>query len=111
MCISQRINQGRRIAEQAQGALFTHYGISGPGIMDMSKRIVECLPKVSVQIRIDFKPRHTPEELDTILLSQMKRHGSKAMKSCLTFSSGEISPVLLNLCNIDPQKGIPNNDV
>lgn len=96
---------GRRIAEQLGEALFTHYGISGPGIMDMSKRIVECLPKGSVQIRIDFKPRHTPEELDTILLSQMKRHGSKAMKSCLTFFIPEkLAPVLLNLCNIDPQK-------
>lgn len=96
---------GRRIAEQFGEALFTHYGVSGPTILDMSKRIVECLPKGSVQIHIDLKPHHTLEELDTILLSQMKRHGSKAMKSCLTFFIPEkLASVLLNLCNIDPQK-------
>lgn len=96
---------GRRIAEQFGEALFTHYGISGPSILDMSKRIVECLPKGSVQIHIDFKPHHTLEELDTILLSQLKRHGIKAMKSCLTFFIPEkLATVLLNLCNMDPQK-------
>lgn len=96
---------GKKIAEQFGEALFTHYGVSGPTILDMSKRIVGCLPNGSVQIRIDFKPRHTSEELDTILLNQIKRHGNKAIKSCLTFFIPEkLAPVLLNLCNIEPHK-------
>ena len=96
---------GKKIAEQFGEALFTHYGISGPNILDMSKRVVECLPNGSVQIHIDFKPHHTSEELDKILLNQIKRHGNKAIKSCLTFFIPEkLAPILLNLCNIEPQK-------
>ncbi len=96
---------GKRIAEQFGEALFTHYGISGPCILDISKCIVECLPAGPVGIRLDFKPRYTFEELDGILLQQIKRHGSKAIKSCLTFFIPEkLVPILLNLCNIELQK-------
>lgn len=96
---------GKKIAEQFGEALFTHYGVSGPTILDMSKRIVECLPQGFVQIRIDLKPKHTPEELEDILLDQFKRHGSKAMKSCLAFFIPEkLTPIFMNLCNIEPQK-------
>lgn len=96
---------GKKIAAQFGEALFTHYGISGPAILDMSKRIVGCLPNGPVQIHIDLKPRHTPEDIENILLDQMKRHGSKAIKSCLTFFIPEkLVPVLLNLCGTDPHK-------
>lgn len=77
----------------------------------MSKRLVECFPVGPVEIRIDFKPGYTSEELDDILLDQIKRHGSKAIKSCLTFFVPEkLTPVLLNLCNMDHQKkGVSNH--
>lgn len=97
--------KGKKIAEQFGEALFTHYGISGPAILDISKLLVECLPEGPIQIRVDFKPTYAHEELDKILVNQIKRHGGKAMKSCMTFFVPEkLSPMLLNLSNIDPQK-------
>lgn len=97
--------QGKKIAEQFGEALFTHYGISGPAILDMSKRIAERLPHGPVQIRLDLKPHHTQEELDTILVGQIKRHGGKAIKSCLTFFVPEkLAPVLLDACSIEHKK-------
>ena len=96
---------GKKIVEHFGEALFTHYGISGPAVLDMSKRIVECLPQGHVRLYVDFKPKHTSEELDKILLSQVNRQGSKSVKSCLTFFIPErLALVLLNLCNIEPQK-------
>lgn len=96
---------GKKIAGQFGEALFTHYGVSGPTILDMSKRIVECLSNGHVPIRIDFKPHHTSEELDKILVNQIKRQGNKAIKSCLVFFIPEkLAPVLLNLCDIEPHK-------
>lgn len=96
---------GKKIAEQFGEALFTHYGMSGPSILDMSKRIVECLPDGAVQIHIDFKPKYTLKELEGVLLDQIKRYGGKAMKSCLSFFIPvKLTPVFLNLCNIEPQK-------
>ncbi|MBI2471430.1 MAG: NAD(P)/FAD-dependent oxidoreductase [Planctomycetes bacterium] len=80
-------------------------GISGPAILDISKRLVECLPNGSIQIHIDFKPNRSTEELDSILLNQIKRQGSKAVKSCLTiFVPEKLAPVLLIMCNIEPHK-------
>ncbi|MGQ3683573.1 MAG: NAD(P)/FAD-dependent oxidoreductase [Candidatus Loosdrechtia sp.] len=97
----------KKIAEHFGEALFTHYGISGPAILDMSKRLVEHLPNGSIQIRIDFKPHHTMEELEEILLNQIRRHGSKAIKSCLTYFIPEkLAPLFLNLCTIDPMKKV-----
>ncbi len=96
---------GKKIAEQFGEALFTHYGISGPCILDMSKRFVECLPNGSIQIHIDFKPNYTFEKLDNVLLERIKRNGSKAIKSCLTFFVPEkLVPILLNMCNSESQK-------
>lgn len=99
--------RGKKIMEHFGESLFTHYGISGPSILDMSKRIVECLPNGIVQIHIDFKPHHSSEELDKILINQIKRHGSKVIKSCLTFFIPEkLVPILLNLCNIESHKKV-----
>lgn len=97
--------QGKKIAEHLGEALFTHYGISGPAVLDMSKRLVEHLPNGPIQIRIDFKPHHTIEELGDILLNQIRRYGGKAIKSCLTFFIPEkLTPLFLNLCTIEPLK-------
>jgi predicted Rossmann fold flavoprotein len=95
----------KKIAEHFGEALFTHYGISGPAILDMSKQLVECLPNGFIQIHIDFKPNRSTEELDSILLNQIKRQGGKAVKSCLTiFVPEKLAPILLGLCNIEPHK-------
>lgn len=97
--------RGKKIAEQYGEALFTHYGISGPAILDVSKRLVECLPNGPIQMRIDFKPRQSVEELDRILLDHIKRQGSKGVKSCLTFFVPEkLAPIMLGFCAIEPQK-------
>jgi len=97
--------RNKKIVEHFGEALFTHYGISGPAILDMSKRLVECLPNGFIQIYIDFKPNRSTEELDSILVNQIKRQGGKAVKSCLTiFVPEKLAPVLLSLCNIEPHK-------
>ena len=95
----------KKIAEHFGEALFTHYGISGPAILDISKRLVECLPNGFIQIHIDFKPNRSTEELDSILLNQIKRHGGKAIKACLTiFVPEKLVTILLGQCNIELQK-------
>jgi len=97
--------RNKKIVEHFGEALFTHYGISGPAILDMSKRLVECLPNGFIQIYIDCKPNRSTEELDSILVNQIKRQGGKAVKSCLTiFVPEKLAPVLLSLCNIEPHK-------
>ncbi|HHT9126649.1 MAG TPA: NAD(P)/FAD-dependent oxidoreductase [Candidatus Brocadiia bacterium] len=90
------------IAEQFGEALFTHYGISGPTILDMSKKIVESLPSGPVTLRIDLKPYSTQEELDNTILYHLKKHGGKQIKNALDgFLSPRLAPTLLKICEID----------
>lgn len=97
--------RNKKIAEHFGEALFTHYGISGPAILDISKTIVECLSSGPVQLHIDFKPNHALEKLDETLQHQIRKFGSKTIKSCLTlFISEKVAHVFLGICNIDPQK-------
>lgn len=97
--------RNKKIAEQFGEALFTHYGISGPAILDISKTIVAFLPDGPVQLHIDFKPNHALEKLDETLLHQIRKFGSKTIKSCLTlFVPEKVAHVFLGICNVDPQK-------
>lgn len=97
--------RNKKVAEHFGEALFTHYGISGPAILDISKTIVECLSNGPVQLHIDFKPNHALEKLDETLLHQIRKFGSKTIKSCLTlFISEKVAHVFLGICNVDPQK-------
>ncbi|MBM4046928.1 MAG: aminoacetone oxidase family FAD-binding enzyme, partial [Planctomycetes bacterium] len=114
--------EGRVIAEQLGEALFTHYGISGPLILDMSRRIVEAMareragalipeprtdnpkPKTAI-LRLDLKPHATPEELDRKLLDELGKFGGKRVKNALSgFLPANLLPVLLRLAEIDPEK-------
>ena len=97
--------QGRKIAQHFGEALFTHYGISGPAILSISKRIMENYGNGAVRISIDFKPNMPPAELTTQLVKKINANGGKAIKTCLTYFVPEkLSPLLLNICGIDEKK-------
>ncbi|MEZ6232508.1 MAG: NAD(P)/FAD-dependent oxidoreductase [Candidatus Brocadiaceae bacterium] len=99
--------RNKKIAEGFGEALFTHYGISGPAILDMSKCIVECLSCGPVQLYMDLKPHHTLEELEAVFLSKVKGNGGKAIKTCLTnFIPEKVVRVFLELCSIEPGKKV-----
>lgn len=94
--------KGICVAEQFGEALFTHYGISGPTILDISKKIVESLPNGSVTLSIDLKPYSTQDELDDALLYHLKKYGGKQIKNALDgFLSPRLVPALLKICEID----------
>jgi len=46
----------KKIDEKFGEMLFTHFGVSGPIILDLSKRIGELMPKGEVTLKIDLKP-------------------------------------------------------
>ncbi|WP_347275525.1 NAD(P)/FAD-dependent oxidoreductase [Candidatus Kuenenia sp.] len=97
--------QGRKIAQHFGEALFTHYGISGPAILSISKRIMKNYGNGAVRISIDFKPNMSPAELTAQLVKKINANGGKAIKTSLTYFVPEkLSPLLLNICGIDEKK-------
>lgn len=85
--------------------LFTHFGLSGPIILDASKKIGELLKKGEVVVAVDFKPALDFIQLDKRLRRDFEENRKKDFKNYLP----ELLPqkmvgTFLELSKIDPHK-------
>lgn len=80
--------------------LFTHYGISGPTVFELSAYLNKILlPKEGHRVFIDFLPKVPQEELKEILITSQKNN--KQIVSVLTdYLPKKLSVALLNDINI-----------
>jgi predicted Rossmann fold flavoprotein len=74
---------GRRFARQFGEMLFTHFGISGPIVLTMSREIVKRLPKYRVTVAINFKPALSEKQLEQRLLREFELHGRMSYKNIM----------------------------
>ena len=99
---------GKIIDEQFGEMLFTHFGVSGPIILTLSRAVAKLLDeKFFVELAINLKPALTPEQLDARILRDFKKFQHKAIKNSL----GELLPKklispILDLSYIDEDKKI-----
>jgi len=64
--------------------LFTHFGLSGPIILDLSRDAVIAMKENKfVEITLDMKPALDNEKLDARLLRELDFHGKSKLKSML----------------------------
>ena len=68
--------------------LFTHFGVSGPAILNMSSDIRELLTYGAVEISLDLLPRHDYSTLNAALQELFKKWANKKFKNVL----GELIP-------------------
>jgi predicted Rossmann fold flavoprotein len=96
----------RKKSEEFGEMLFTHYGLSGPVILSLSRLIVDALhEKRNIQIAIDLKPALDDKKLNNRLLRDFKEHGKKKFKTILNYLlPRKLIPVCISLTNIDPEK-------
>lgn len=64
----------RKRAEQEGDIMFTHRGVTGPAIHEISREIPRDIGSRDGWIEIDFTPGRTETEVDEELLRQMKEH-------------------------------------
>ena len=74
---------GEQIGQEFGEMLFTHFGLSGPVVLTLSKRAVDALPKGQVSLSINLKPALTAEELDTRLQRELQDHGRRQVHNML----------------------------
>jgi predicted Rossmann fold flavoprotein len=87
--------------------LFTHFGISGPIVLDASKNIGELLKKGEVEIQIDLKPALDFPKLDQRLLRDFKENINKDFINYLPeLLPQKIIGTIIKLSAIDPRKKI-----
>ena len=85
--------------------LFTHFGLSGPIVLETSKKIGELLKNGKVEIQVDFKPALDFVQLDKRLQRDFEENRKKDFKNYLPeLLPQKMIETFLNLSGIDPHK-------
>ncbi len=97
---------GKKLKEEFGEMLFTHFGLSGPIILSLSRFIVEELIKGhKVEVSVDLKPALDEVKLDNRLLRDLDEHGKKKMDNIFRmWLPSSLVPVFLKELGIDSQK-------
>jgi len=97
---------GKKLSLPQGNLLLTHFGVSGPVILDMSHDIIGLMDKHSdLKLYIDFKPGIKVENLGAQLMDDFQKHTKKSVKNYLKIHlpNSTIIPILNNI-PIDPEK-------
>jgi predicted Rossmann fold flavoprotein len=102
------IFQGNKKQESRFGEmLFTHFGLTGPIILDVSKSVGQLLEKGEVKIKVDLKPALDFEKMETRLKRDFIEFSNKNFENYLPeLLPKKMIAVLINLASIDGQKKI-----
>jgi len=86
--------------------LFTHFGLSGPIILTLSRFIVEeIIDNNKIYVSIDLKPALDSTKLDNRLLRDLNEYGKKQIENIFKlWLPAKLIPVFIKECNIDPNK-------
>ena len=83
--------------------LFTHFGLSGPAILNMSAEIGQLLKFGDVVISLDLLPEHDYSTLNDALQKLFKKEDVKKFKNAITnLIPAAFVPIILERSNIDP---------
>lgn len=87
--------------------MFTHFGLTGPIILDMSKKVGELMEKGEVIVSIDLKPALTHEQLDARLQRDFKENSNKDFINYLPeLLPQKMITAIMTISGIDPRKKI-----
>ncbi len=97
---------GKKEAEDFGEMIFTHFGLSGPIILTLSRTVVDALQQKNiVEISIDLKPALDEQKLDKRLIRDLNEHGKKQFSNILRhWLPSKLVPVFLELLTFDSEK-------
>ena len=98
--------EGKKEAEAFGEMLFTHFGVSGPIILSLSRPVVDALRQGRrVTLSIDLKPALDERKLDARLLRDLDVHGKRQSRTLLkALLPATLIPVCMDLTAIPPDK-------
>jgi predicted Rossmann fold flavoprotein len=96
----------KKIMDMFGEMLFTHFGVSGPIILSLSRKTAQLLEEGSfVELMIDLKPALTFEQLDARVLRDFEKYQRKEMKNALKdLLPGRLIPPVLDGAYIEPDR-------
>ena len=102
------LSDGKKVAEQFGEMLFTHFGVSGPIILTLSRQAAKLLAdKKFVELEINLKPALTPEQLDARILRDFDKFKGKIIKNSLhELLPSKMIPIVLDSAYLDENKRV-----
>ncbi|MBU4377363.1 MAG: NAD(P)/FAD-dependent oxidoreductase [Candidatus Omnitrophica bacterium] len=100
------IGDGERIAECFGDMIFTHFGLSGPIILDLSGPAYDLLQeKNCVEISLDLKPALDLSKLNNRLIRELAGNSNKALKNILKeILPAKMIPGFIDYCGLSKDK-------
>ena len=97
---------GKKKAEMFGEMLFTHFGLSGPVVLSLSRCVVDALRLGQrVTLSIDLKPALDEPKLDARLLRDLDAHGKQQFRTLLKeLLPRKLIPICVDLTGISPEK-------
>ncbi|MBW2646630.1 MAG: NAD(P)/FAD-dependent oxidoreductase [Deltaproteobacteria bacterium] len=97
---------GKKRAEAFGEMIFTHFGLSGPIILTLSRQVVDALRLgQKVALSLDLKPALDVKKLDARLIRDLNAHGKRQFQTLLKeLLPQKLIPVCIDLTGIPPDK-------
>ncbi len=97
-------NNAKQQSSKPGRVLFTHFGLSGPTILNMSRDVSELLKYGDVTISLDVLPEFDYGQLNTKLQEIFKEHSNKKIKNSLSnLIPSALVPIIIELSKIDSE--------
>jgi len=98
---------GKKQDERFGEMLFTHFGVSGPIVMDMSKNIGALLKDGPVKLILDLKPALDFKKLDKRIQRDFQEFKGRMFKNSLKgLLPLSMIPVIIKLSGIEPNRQV-----
>ncbi|UWG99034.1 NAD(P)/FAD-dependent oxidoreductase [Dehalobacter sp. DCM] len=97
---------GKKQGDEFGEMLFTHFGVSGPIILTLSRMASKALDqKQRVDLKLNLKPALTPEQMDLRLQRDFAKYSNKQFANALDdLLPQSFIPVMVDLSGIAPEK-------
>lgn len=100
----------KKIVEEFGELLFTHFGVSGPTILTVSRKVVEYLDKgkdKEIKLIINLKPALSWQKLDNRLQRDFMKYSRKSLKNGLIdLLPKKLIPIIIRTSMLYPEKPI-----
>ena len=105
------LKKGKKVLYSEIGEmLFTHFGFSGPLILEASCHLPESESLEGCALSLDLKPGLTAEQLDARLRRELEAGSKKQMRNMLpALMPGSLAEIFLRLCGLP--EDLPCNQV
>jgi predicted Rossmann fold flavoprotein len=99
-------SKGKKIDDKAGDILFTHFGISGPTVLDISRSVSSLIKdKKEAILTLDFIPQIDEGILDKELVKLLESNGKKSLITTLKeYVNIKVAEYLvINICKLDKE--------